>query len=202
MPLSDGAQVMLVYALDHKIIINRLWFVTRQPPIDQIQLDALALGVANHFETQLLPSLSSELGFSRVEAHDWTADPAPFIAFQNVFATGGGSADCHSANVAIRAVFKGDSSQTFPNNSNFVGGIPKDQVTLNRYSDTIKDAIFECYANLIDAAVLFGTFPAWTWVITSRQLNNSWRPTQDTARMDFVRFPSPFTSPRRKRIPT
>jgi len=199
-PLADGAQVDILYSLGGLVVENRLWFVSRQPPIDQVQLDALTAGVASHFETQLLPFLASELGFIRVDARDWTSDPPPFTSITNVFASGGNSSGCQSANVAVRVVFKGSSAQTFPNNSNFIPGIPKDQVTLNNYSNELKDAIFECYVNLIDAASGFGVFPAWRWVITSRRVDNDWRDEQAFARTDFILFPSPYVAPRRRRL--
>jgi hypothetical protein len=199
-PLPDGAQVDILYSLGGRIVENRLWFVSRQPPVDATQLDNLALGVASHIEAQLLPFLSSELRLRRVEASDWTVDPASFIARRVVGVDGGGSADCHSANVAVRVVFKGTTDQTFPNNSNFIPGIPKDQVTLNTYVDTIRDAIFECYVNLIDAAAVFGPFPAWRWVVTSRQLDNAFRTEQLFVSTSLVLFTSPYVAPRRRRL--
>jgi len=199
-PLANGAQCDLLYGFDGVVQENRLWFVSRQPPIDQAQLDNLAAGVGEYFKAQLLPFQSNAILFRRVEARDWTADPPPFSSVHFIDVRGSGSSDCHSANVAIRIALKGTTDQTFPNNSNFVGGIPKDQVDLNRYSSTIKDAIFEAYAGLIDAAAVFGPFPAWKWVVTSRQLNNAWRTTQEFVDTSGLLFPSPFTSPRRRRI--
>jgi len=199
-PLADGAQVQIKMRQAGLIVENRLWFVSRQPPIDQAQLDALASGVATWHTTQVLPNLASELEHVSVHADDWTADPPPFSSVVFTTLNGSNGSGCHSANVAVRVLFKGDSSQSFPSNSNFIPGIPKDAVNLNTYTDSFKDAIFEAYASLVDLAPVFGPFPAWTWVITSRQLNNSWRTTQDSARMDFVRFPSPYVSPRRRRL--
>lgn len=200
-PLADGAQVQLVYTLGTEVVSNRLWFVSRQPPIDQTTIDALATGVADHFSTQLMPFLSSDLFLSIAVADDWTADPSPFQGIGLAMVSGGNASGSHSANVSIRVRFNGASDQTFRDNSNFTPGIPKDQVVLNRYSDEIKDGIFECYVNLIDAAAGFGVFPAWRWVITSRQLDNAWRTDQAFSRTDIILFPSPYVSPRRHRLP-
>jgi len=199
-PLADGAQVEIKMRQAGLIVENRLWFITRQPPIDQTQLDALVSGVATWHTTQVLPNLAIELEHVSVIAADWTADPAPFTAHISTTLNGGNSSGCHSANVAVRVVFKGSSAQTFPSNSNFVPGIPKDAVSLNTYTTTFRDAIFDAYVNLIDLASGFGPFPAWRWVITSRQLDNTWRADQAFARTDFIRFPSPVVSPRRRRL--
>lgn len=199
-PLADGAQIDILYSLGGLVVENRLWFVSRFLPIDQVLLDNLSLGVAMHFGAQLLPFLSSELGLIRVDARDWTSDPPPFTSITNVFASGGNSSGCHSANVAVRVVFKGTTGQTFPNNSNFIPGIPKDQVTLNNYSEELKDAIFECYVALIDAAGTFDPSNTWRWVITSRQVDNAFRSEQVALRTVDILFPSPYVSPRRRRL--
>jgi hypothetical protein len=200
-PLALGAQVDILYSMAGNIFENRLWFINRDLVVDQTTIDALGVGVASHFETQLLPSLSSSCSLVRVDVRDWTQDPPGFINITNVFAAGGGNSDAHSANVAIRVRFNGTSNQTFRDNSNFIGGIPKDQVVLNTYSDTIRDAIFECYVDLIDDAPTFGGTAGWRWVITSRQLNKVFRTSQESSRTEDILFPSPYTSPRRKRLP-
>lgn len=200
-PLTDGAQAELIFQLDTEIVSNRLWFITRQPPIDQVQLDALALGLYNWHAAEVLPFLSDQLILATVVAKDWTSDPPPFIAVQGTPVFGGNGSGCHSANVSIRVSFKGSTAQTFRNNSNFVPGIPLDGVDVNTYTPAIRDALFDAYVNVIDLASGWGVFPAWRWVITSRQLNNAWRSTQAFARTDFIRFPSPIISPRRRRLP-
>lgn len=200
-PLANGAQIDVLYSLGGEIIENTLWFVSRQPPVDQAQLDNLTVGVASLFEAELLPFLSHNLGFVRVDGRDWTADPPPFTSITNVFASGGSASDSHSANVAIRVRFKGTNLETWRQNSNFIGGIPKDQVQLNTYSDAIKDGIFEAYVSLLDDAAFFGPFPAWRWVTTSRRVNNAPRTEQLFTRTVDIQFPSPYTSPRRKRLP-
>lgn len=200
-PLAFGAQADILYSMAGKIFENRLWFINRDLTIDQTTIDALGVGLASHFETQLLPFLSSSCSLVRVDIRDWTVDPPGFINITNVFAAGGGNADSHSANVAIRVRFNGTSNQTFRDNANFIGGIPKDQVTLNTYSDAIRSGIFECYVDLIDDAPTFGGVAGWRWVITSRQENKVFRAIQAQSRTVDILFPSPYTSPRRKRLP-
>lgn len=200
-PLVDGAHVDVLYSLGGKVVENRLWFIARQPPITQSTLDDLTVGVGELFRDQLMPFLSHDLGLIRVDARDWTADPPPFTSIHLVFQAGGNTSDSHSANVAIRVAFHGASNQTWRNNSNFIPGIPKDQVLLNRYSDDIKDGIFEAYVSLIDQAAFFGPFPAWRWVMTSRQINLDPRSEQAHSRVVDILFPSPIVSPRRRRLP-
>jgi hypothetical protein len=200
-PLANGAQVELVFTLGGEVVENRLWFTTRQPPITQFQLDALAAGVAAWHTAQVMPLLSDQLQLAAVEAKDWTADPPPLLSVVTPLINGGNTSGCHSANVSIRVVFKGSTAQTFPNNANFVPGIPLDGVDTNTVAMAIRNDLFDAYVNLIDLASVFGIFPAWRWVITSRQLNYAWRSTQALARTDFIQFPSPYVAPRRRRLP-
>lgn len=199
--LTDGAQAELVFSLGGKIVMNRLWFITRQPPIDQAQLDALALGLSSWHTSQVMPYLAQELRLELVRATQWDAFPPAAVGFVVPAVAGGNSSGCHSANVSVRVSFKGSSAQTFPNNSNFVPGIPLDGVDVNTYTPALRDALFDAYVNVIDLASGWGVFPAWRWVITSRQLGNAWRASQAFARTDFIRFPSPYVSPRRRRLP-
>jgi len=200
-PLSDGAQLEIFYHLGGKTIENRLWFADRQPPITQAHLDALAAGADAWVTSQLMPWLGSDLEYAGVIAEKWDDHQGDIFSAIHTSVPGSNTSGTHSANVAIRVSFKGSTSQTFPNNSNFVPGIPLDQVDINRYSSTIRGHLFDAYVNVIDLAPVWGTFPAWRWVITSRQLGGSWRTVQEVSRTDFVKFPSPFVSPRRRRLP-
>jgi len=200
-PLADGAQVEIMGVQGGEVVENRLWFITRQPPLDLTQVAALATGVGDWWAAQVLPHLSDGYFCALVRATDWTT-PSSFIIFDyDINTAGGNSSGIHSANVSVRVRFKGTSSQTFPSNSNFVPGIPLDAVDGNKYTNTFKSALFNAYVNLIDLASGFGVFPAWRWVITSRQLDKAYRSTQEFSRTDFIQFPSPYISPRRKRLP-
>lgn len=200
-PLADGAQVEVVFTLFGEVVENRLWFVSRQPPITQAQVDALALGVGNWHTAEVMPLLAPELQLAAVEAKDWTSDPSPFLGVVTPLVNGGAASTSYSANVAVRVRFKGDSSQTFPDNANFVPGIPDDAVDGNIVSSTFKNDLRVAYADLIDLAAGFGPFPAWRWVVTSRQLDYAWRTEQAFARTDIIKVPSPYVNPRRRRLP-
>lgn len=199
-PLADGAQVELVFSLGTRVYENILWFVSRDPPITQTQLDDLAFGVSNWHSTQVMPSLAQELTLGVVRASQWDSFPVLAVGFETPGVAGGNTSGSHSANVSVRIRFKGSSAQTFPSNSNFVPGIPLDGVVLNRYTLALREALFDAYVNLIDLASLFGPGPGWRWVITSRILGGTERATRDFARTDFIQFPSPYVSPRRKRV--
>lgn len=200
-PLADGAQVEIVFTLGGEVVENRLWFVSRQPPITQAQVDALALGVGNWHVDEVMPWLAPELQLAAVEVKDWTADPPPFIGVVTPLVNGGAATPSQSANVAVRIRFTGDDSQTFPDNANFVPGIPDSAVDVNLVVPDFANALRTAYVDLIDLAAVFGPFPAWRWVVTSRRLDNSWRSTQAFARTDFIRVPSPYVNPRRRRLP-
>lgn len=200
-PLANGAQVEVIFSLAGQVVENRLWFQSRQPPIDTTQLNNLAFGVASWHVSEVLPLLSQDLFCTSVLATDWTASPAPALANQPVGLAGGYSGDSHSANVAVRVSWTPDSSGRFRKNSNFVPGIPLDVVNLNTIDPVWGGNLVLAYVDLIDLAPLMGTFPAWEWVSTSMWLSGSLRPTQEAARVDFPYLASPFTTQRRKRLP-
>jgi hypothetical protein len=200
-PLLDGAQVEVKFLLFGEVVENVLWFWSRFGPPDSGQIQALAEGVAAWHIANVMPLLSHEINLYDVVATDWSAFPTPFqySAVQNT--DGGSSSASLSANVAIRALFKGTSDQTFRSGSNFVPGIPRDAVAGNYYTNTIKDALFEAYVALIDETSFFEATHTWRWVITSRIADRAYRSEREQSRVDFVRFPSPVVSPRRKRLP-
>jgi hypothetical protein len=200
-PLTDGAQLELRYSYPDTLVIeNRLWFISRQPPVTSAQLLALAGGAAAWVVAQLLPLLSSDITFLSSVATDWSGSAPGAIEQVAINLTGGDFSGIHSANVSYRVRFRGTSAQPRLINSNFVGGIPRGAVVTNTVEGTFKDALFDAYVNVIDLAPLWGPFPAWRWVITSAIDGGSYRTEQLASRTDFIQTPSPFISPRRRRI--
>jgi len=200
-PLVNGAQVELKSLLFGEVVENRLWFRTRFDPPDLSLITSLAIGVGDWYAAQVMPFLSQDLSFYNADATDWTAFPSP-SAYQSIYAVSGGVTEgAYSANVAIRVAFRGDNSQTFRDNSNFIPGIPLSSVNGNYYTSTIKAALFNAYVNLIDLTFHFEPTHNWQWCVTSRIVDNAYRSEQASARTDFIRFPSPVISPRRRRLP-
>lgn len=200
-PLPDGAQVEIFYHLGGVTIENRLWFLDQDPPITQAHLDGLAAGVDEWVIDELLPPLSNDLTYVGVHAAKWDDHEGDLVSDIHTSVAGGFIGASMSANVAIRVAFNASDPELFRRNSHFVPGIPKDAVELNTYSSTIRDALFEAYADLIDLAGGFGGFPGWRWVTTSRRVDNDWRTEQLFRRADGPVFPSPYISPRRRRLP-
>lgn len=200
-PLTDGAQVEVFFHFGGVTIENRLWFIDRSPPIVQAHLDALAAGVDSWYQGEILPWLSQDLTYVGVLAEKWDSAPGDLISAIHTSVPGGSSDKSYSANVAVRVRFKGDSSQTFPDNANFVPGIPDGAVDGNIVQAFFKTALSSGYADLIDLAAGFGGFPGWRWVITSRFVAGNWRTTQELARTDLISVPSPYVNPRRRRLP-
>lgn len=200
-PLANGAQVELKSLLFGEVVESRLWFRTRFDPISPTLVTALAIGVGDWYVAQVLPLLSQDLQFYNSAATDWTDFPTPF-AHQEVYSvSGGAAAGSYSANVSIRVRFRGDSSQTFPDNSNFVPGIPLSGVDGNHPTNTIKTALRNAYINLIDLCFHFEATHNWEWCVTSRRVDYTYRTEQLSARTDFITIPSPVISPRRRRLP-
>lgn len=199
--VADGAQLQLVFTFADRVVSNRLWFVTRQPPIDSTQLQALADGCTAWYVEEVLPVLSSSLRLELVTATDWTSSTPPPASFTIPGVAGGGSVDSHSANVADRIWFKSAFNGGYIRNSNFVPGIPKDRVSLNTVDTAFRTTVRNAYTDLIDLAAGFGPFPAWRWVCASAWLAGSLRVTQRVLRTDFISYKRPYVAQRRKRLP-
>jgi len=200
-PLTNGAQVDVLYTLFGEIVENRLWFVDRQPPITTEHLENLAEGVASWSIAWVMPFLAAELQLGAVIARDWTSEPGVTAGVATPSMAGGNLSGSHSANVSYRVTFDGFGLPPTIRNANFIPGIPLDQVEHNEVSPVFKEAMRDAYVALIDAAPVFGPFPAWEWVCTSRRADNAWRDEQVGQRTDQIRVPSRWVSPRRRRLP-
>lgn len=205
-PLENGAQVQLVSifavtpGFPFQYAVPRLWFVRRQGTVNPTTLAALVTGVASWWVSQVVPFLSKDLYFHHATATDWTAAGGASINSTELALPGGVNEASHSANVAYRVRFKPEGPVRGFYNANFVGGLPIGSVDTNTVRTELQDALLDAYANLIDLAAVFGPFPAWDWVCTSRREGNEWRSTQFAASVAFIEFPSPYVSPRRHRM--
>jgi hypothetical protein len=200
-PLPDGVQVEIVGLLLGKTVENRFWVKTRFTPLDSSELQPLADAVSGWYIAQLLPHLSDDLQHVRVIASDWTDTPAPAVAFNVTGGFGGVAGGSLSANVSVRVAFKGTNDQDFRNNSHFIPGIPRSAVVGNYYTSAFRSAVFNAYVNLTDLIRNIGTEHNLQWVITSRVEDKAYRTEQAWSRTDFILFPSPVVSPRRRRLP-
>jgi hypothetical protein len=199
-PLTNGAQVEIRFTLDGLVVEDRLFFVTRSPPMTGTQLFELAGGVYTWHTSQVMPLLASELTLIGVRSTDWQHSGGFSVDFGTVGVPGGNSSGTHSANVSYRVRFR-PSSNGYPLiNSNFVPGVPKDAVNTNTIDSGFQTSLRNAYINLIDLAAGFGAFPAWKWVVTSQIHDKVPRSEQLAFRLDFIQTPSIYISPRRRRI--
>jgi len=202
-PLPDGVQVEIVYALGGEIVENRLWFWTDFPPYDFAAVQGLADGVLSWHTTYILPYLSSDITLVDVEAKSWEADPPSIVAVAPANIAGGFAGESQSANVAASVAFKWTNDRMRRRkNKNFVPGIPEAEITLNDLSPFMQDILYEGYAALIDAARTWYPFDFWWWVVTSAWLDGAlrseqlFRKAQGPVTRDRIRI-----GQRRKRLP-
>lgn len=199
-PLSRGAQVEIRFETDLGINENTLWFRHRTSAVDATNLQELADGVQAWYAMSILPLLSHELSGIQVRATRWLVASDIEALSASSIGSGGSASNAHSANVSVLVRFVGSAPPNRFYNWNFVPGIPLDVVTLNTVDETFLSALIDGYVALIDAAPLFGPFPSWDWVVTSRIDAGSPRTTQQFRTVAFVQSPSPYTSPRRMRL--
>jgi hypothetical protein len=199
-PLADGVQVEIRFTFDGLVVEDRLWFITRQPPMTGLQMFDLASGVYTWHSSQVMPLLASQLELIGVRVTDWRSSGGFVVDFGTGTVPGGNSSGSHSANVSYRVRFAGTSNSYPLKNSNFVPGIPRDGVNGNFIDSGFQTALRNAYINLIDLASGFGPFPAWRWVVTSQIKDKAPRSEQAAFRLDFIQVHSPYISPRRRRI--
>lgn len=198
-PITDGAQVEVISNLDGVNLENRFWFLSRQPPITPTQLQNLSDGVAGWYMAQVMPVLSHDLLSSIVLATDWSGSAPGTQTITAMGVAGGNIDDAHSAKVAIKVNFRWPIGVRLKENSNYVAGIPKSEVSINRFLPSVRSGLFECYAALIDLAAVFGPFPAWRWVGASAWSSGSLRSEQYVAEVEGPAFRSEFVATRRSR---
>jgi hypothetical protein len=185
-PLADGAQAQIFYALGIGFISTRLWFVRRSGVVDSTTLQELADGLYAYTQAGILPLLSSDCVLASVVTTDWTASGGGSEFAFPASPTGGISSPSLSASVAVVVKFR---SSTLPRNlfnRNYVGCIPDSVVTLNSVDTTWAEDLRSAYVGIIDAAPLWGTFPAWRWVCTSQEEGGAPRSTQFFRRTDVI----------------
>ena len=200
-PLTDGAQAQIFYALGIGFISCRLWFVRRSGAVDATTLQELADGLYAHAQAEILPLLSSDCVLASVVTTDWTASGgSSYFAFP-ASPTGGISSPSLSANVAVLCKFRSASLPRNLYNKNFVGCIPESVVTLNAVDPSWANDLRIAYANIIDAAPVWGSFPAWRWVCTSQEEMGAPRSEQFFRRTDIISVRL-NTAQRRRRLLT
>ena len=185
-PLTDGAQAEIRYNFGLGILETRLWFVSRQPPVDLTQLQSLADGLLAHCTSEIIPLLSSDIQLRNVRTRRWAVvgDIAAISTTVNI--PGSISSSALSAINAARVIIKAAQPPRNFKNYNFVPGVPENKVTLNTLDSTWRNNLRVAYADIIDKAAVWGPFPAWTWVCTSQEENSSFRTEQFTGRADIL----------------
>lgn len=198
-PLTDGAQAEIRYNFGLGILETRLWFISRQPPVDLTQLQNLADGLAGYCSTDIISLLSSDIEFRNVRTRRW-AVAGDIAAISSTFNVAGGiSSPALSANVAARIIFKGTQPPRNFKNYNFVPGIPSSKVNLNTLDVTWAEQLRSAYVLIIDNAAAWGPFPAWRWVCTSQADGNVPRSVQLARRTDLISV-APTVRQRRIRL--
>lgn len=199
-PFADGVQAYLHFSYYGLPISNRLWFLNRFETPTPTTIDEAAVGLADWATDWLVPFLGSDLEFLGTSVADWSASPPPYTSVEPRSQFGGASTESHSANVSYRVLLKGSSAQTFKNNSQFVPGVPLGEVVGNTVSSVFRDAVFEAYVALIDAAGGWSAGNLWRWVVASSWLDGILRPELAFARTDFILVTDLYVTQRRRRL--
>lgn len=206
-PLDDGAQVQIVHVLGGQVVSNRLWFTYDRggrghPSFGLPELQGLSDGVAAWWTAEALPHLSADLFTAVVVADDWRGAGTPIQTVTSIGVAGGVLAESVSANVALVVPFRWPLGVRIRRNKNFVPGVPEQEITLNTPSTTIRNAIWNAYTDLVDAARLFFPVLHWRWRATSMWSGGALRPTQLALDVQGTRNDRAFVlGQRRKRLP-
>lgn len=199
-PFPDGAILEVVQSLAGKPVINRLWLLNRQPPTTQAQVDALAAAAASYWIANMLPLQGNDLTLALVRATSWDDPQSVLTGFVTPGLSGGVVEQTHSASVAIRLTFQAFSGSVVHRNGNFFGGLPESAVSTNMIEPSYAENLWEAYVGIIDAAPVWGIFPAWRWVCASLVDGGVLRAEVLADRTDHVIINSPYISPQRRRL--
>lgn|SRR3982750_556852 len=199
-PFPDGVQVEFVYTWGTFLFSNRLWLLNRQPPNTQAQLDALASAAATYWAVNMLPLQSHDVTLSRVSATSWDDPLSPLVGFTVPNLNGGVVEKSYSANVAIWVRFNWPINAVHARNGNFFGGVPDSAVSGNVIDQTYARSLFEAYGGIIDAAPVWGSFPAYWWVVVSLEENKSLRSEMFIRLAIGPTVKMPFVTQRRSRL--
>jgi len=186
-PLTDGAQAEILFSFGTGTVSCRLWFVRRSGVVDTTTLTLLVAGLSVLWSSEVMPLLSDQIGFAAVRATDWTVSGGTAVTLPITGIVGGITGPVLSAMNAARIIIIGSQPPRNFKNYNFLPGIPASVVKLNQVDASWADSVRLAYTDIIDAAPLWGTFPAWRWVATSQAEANSPRSEQFVRRVDFVR---------------
>ena len=197
-PLADGAQAIIRYGLGIGVVTTRLFFVRRSGVVSSTTLQELADGLQLLVHDEILPLLSDDITLTNCWAIDWTTQFGTLIASAGPTGLGGINSPSLSAICAARVIIKAAQPPRNFKNYNFVPGIPESKVTLNTLDATWRNNLRVAYADIIDAAAVWGTFPAWRWVCTSQESAGSPLTTQEAHRADVISV-APTVRQRRRR---
>lgn len=167
-PVVSGAQVEIGFSLGGINVENRLWFRLDEGPVSAAKLADLSSGVAAWHTGNVLPHLSSDIELLSTIARKWDDHDGDIFSQTPVHLFGGVASPSHSANVALVIPFRWPLQLAqLKRNKNYVPGIPISEVDLNTPSFALRDALFEAYVALIDAAPFFSPIPRWRWIVAS-----------------------------------
>lgn len=186
-PLTDGAQAEVVFGFGAGELTCRLWFIRRSGVVDSSTLTSLIAGLSVLYAAEVMPFLSTSISLNAVRATDWTVPGGLTVNLPVTGISGAISGPCLSAISAARVILVGSQPPRNFKNYNFVPGIPESVVNLNTMDTTWSNHVRVAYADIIDAAAVWGAFPAWRWVCTSQAEDNTPRSEQFARRVDFVR---------------
>jgi hypothetical protein len=198
-PLSNGAQAVIVFSWGLGRVSCRLWFVRRSGTVNSTTLQELADGLFTTYAEKVMIGLSDGITLSYVQTLDWTHTPAGTTITLFPSVPGSILSPSMSANCAIRMVFLASQPPRNFRNYNFLPGIPEEAVSLNEVDPLYAAFYADAYSYIIDRAPGWGTFPAWQWVCTSQAENNAPRSSQFAREVSFISVASTVRQ-RRKRL--
>lgn len=177
-PLPQGAQAEIGFSFAGKVVENRLWFFKDNPPIELVDLQGLADGLAAWYVDQMLPYLSSDIEFLGTVATKWDDHIGDLTTNSHVGLPGGTASKSYSANVAVRVNLRWPLEVRERMNCNFVPGIPDSALSLNTVDSTWANHVWDAYVNLVDLVRFWGPDMDWRWIVASQVDGGSFRTEQ------------------------
>lgn len=162
--VAGTCEVELVFGLDGETIENTLYF-NKTGAWTPAEFTALGSALHDWWQLGMSTHLSSTCALIAIKLTDLTSLTGAAITYSTGLPSAGTvSAEPVPNNVAPCITLHTANRGRSYRGRNYIGGIPNDQVSTNRFLATIADPITAAYMQLIDVA----SAQACTWVVVSR----------------------------------
>jgi len=192
------AQVDMLHSWDNQTVENSLYFFSTIAP-DNSDLQELSDNLLLHWQTTMLPLMSSQVALIAVEATLLIPVPALVAVSPATLPNLGGDSNPATPNSTTIAIsFRTGLSGRSYRGRNYWLGLTEPNVVNNSVSSTLLQDVADAYAGMIGANTIASN---WTWGVYSRRVDNTNRETGLFTDITGVIITDDIVDSQRRRLP-